>query len=192
MVWVFLWNKHDHQLVMQIFITVLNTIICAAKTLFNPDTPFPVAAFLYVACCSIHCLCVNYSYRSQWIYNNQGSENNGWVSFNWEIERNLQWYFCRKTWSKSWKIELLCLREIDRILFVSLWTSVFTSVIDNATLYFSSINLICSLILQACLDLFCAKIPHHNPTCRHATWPGKNLVTESGQNCKNYLQWYAV
>lgn len=86
-------------------------------------------------------------------------------------------------------MELPCLREIDRILFVSLWTSVFTIVIDYAILYFGSVTLICSLILQARLDLFCAEIAHHNPTCRHTTWPGKNLVIETGQNCQNYLQW---
>lgn len=155
---------------------------------------FQLHHFLCVVCCSNHCLYFNYSYKSQWIYNSMSSEYNGQVSLQstLEMKRNLLWCFCRKTCSNSWKMKLLCLRDIDRIFVILyLWTSVFNTSIHYAILCFDRVSFIHSLILKVCLTLVlfsCAKTAQHSPSCSHTTWSRKSFVTELGQNCQRYLQ----
>lgn len=94
--------------------------------------------FLYVVCGSIHCLYINYSYKSQWIYNNLSSEYNGWVSLQSTLERkrNLLWCFWRKT-AEKWNYHAW---DIDRIFVIlSLWTSVFNTAIHYAMLCFDRV-----------------------------------------------------
>lgn len=63
--------------------------------------------FLYVVCGSIHCLYINYSYKSQWIYNNLSSEYNGWVSLQSTLKKKPLVMLLEED---SWKMKLPCLR----------------------------------------------------------------------------------